>query len=368
MSLLTRLLLILTGALTMTSPAAAQPAGEGDRPAWRLVIHGGAGVIERSRLRPEQDRAIRAALDQALQAGSAILERGGSALDAVEAAVKLLEDDPNFNAGRGAVFTYEGMIEHDASIMEGSGRRAGAVTGTSHTRHPISLARRVMEHSPHVFLRGLGADQFSTEQGLEQVPNEWFHTPERRRQWEEFRRRPAAEAFDIDLKYGTVGAVAVDREGRTAAATSTGGLTGKRWGRIGDSPIIGAGTYADDRSCAVSATGAGEFFIRLGVAHEICAQLRFAFRQEIDAAQASVPRNADGSPTYVVHGSEFELSAERTQEVVNGVIEELGALGGTGGVIVATPWGFGGYSFNTPGMYRGQASPAGRSVAIYGDE
>jgi beta-aspartyl-peptidase (threonine type) len=365
---LVRLLLFMLGALTMTSAASAQPAGDGDAPAWRLVIHGGAGVIERSRLRPEDDRAIRAALDHALATGSAILERGGSALDAVEAAVRELEDDPHFNAGRGAVFTYEGAIEHDASIMEGSGRRAGAVTGTSHTRHPVSLARRVMEHSPHVFLRGLGADQFSVEQGLEQVPNEWFHTPERRRQWEEFRRRPAAEAFDIDLKYGTVGAVAVDREGRTAAATSTGGLTGKRWGRIGDSPVIGAGTYADDRACAVSATGAGEYFIRLGVAHEICAQLRFAFQQEMAAAQASVPLGADGSPTYVVHASEFSLSEARTREVIDGVVEELEGLGGTGGVIVVTPWGFGGWSFNTPGMYRGQAGPSGRRVAIYGDE
>jgi L-asparaginase / beta-aspartyl-peptidase len=368
MPIFVRSLLILLGALTMTMPAAAQTPASDQRPAWRLVIHGGAGVIERARLTPDQDRAIRAALDRALAAGSAILDRGGSALDAVEAAVRVLEDDPNFNAGRGAVFTYEGTIEHDAAIMNGETRAAGAITGTTTTRNPITLARRVMENSPHVFLRGLGADQFSREQGLEQVPNEWFHTPERRRQWEEFRARPAAEAFDIDLKYGTVGAVALDRDGHVAAATSTGGLTGKRWGRIGDSPIIGAGTYADDRACAVSATGAGEYFIRLGVAHEICAQLRFRFRQEIDAAQAEVPRDPDGSPAYIVHASEFELSPQITQEVVDGVIAELGELGGTGGVIVATPWGFGGWSFNTPGMYRGQASPAGRSVAIYGDE
>jgi beta-aspartyl-peptidase (threonine type) len=368
MPLLARLLLVLTGVLTMSTTAPAKATPDEERPAWRLVIHGGAGVIERSRLTPEQDRAIRAALDQALQTGSAILERGGSALDAVEAAVKLLEDDPNFNAGRGAVFTYEGTIEHDAAIMDGRDRRAGALTGSTHTRHPVTLARRVMEHSPHVFLRGLGADQFSVEQGLEQVPNEWFHTPERRRQWEEFRARPAAEAFDIDLKYGTVGAVALDREGHVAAATSTGGLTGKRWGRIGDSPIIGAGTYADDRACAVSATGAGEFFIRLGVAHEICAQLRFRFQQAIAEAQASVPNDAQGNPTYLVHASEFDLSAEDTKEVVDGVIGELGEMGGTGGVIVVTPWGEGLYSFNTPGMYRGQASPTGRSVAIYGDE
>ncbi len=363
--MLTRLLLVLTGVLLMIDPARAQPD---ERPAWRLVIHGGAGVIERNRLRPEQDAAIRAALDQALQAGSAVLERGGSALDAVEAAVKLLEDDPNFNAGRGAVFTHEGTIEHDAAIMDGSDRRAGATTGTTTTRHPVSLARRVMAHGRHVFLRGLGADQFSREQGLEQVPNEWFRTPERRRQLDELLSRPSAEQFDIDMKYGTVGAVALDAQGNVAAATSTGGITGKRWGRIGDSPIIGAGTYADNRACAVSATGAGEYFIRLGVAHEICAQLRFRFQRAIAEAQASVPNDSDGNPTYLVHASEFDLSAEDTREVVDGVIAELGELGGTGGVIVVTPWGEGLYSFNTPGMYRGQASPSGRSVAIYGDE
>jgi beta-aspartyl-peptidase (threonine type) len=304
--------------------------------AWRLVLHGGCGIIERGGLTAQQDSGSRAALEQALQAGSEILGAGGGALDAVEAAVRILEDDPHFNAGRGAVFTYDGTVEHDAAIMEGTTRRAGAVTGTSHTRNPVSLARRVMEHSPHVFLRGQGADHFSQEQGLEQVANEWFHIPERRRQLEEFRNRPAGEAFDIDLKYGTVGAVAVDGAGRTAAATSTGGLTGKRWGRIGDSPIIGAGTYADDRAGAVSATGAGEFFIREGVAHEICARLRF--------------------------------TGESAQEAADIVMHEMRALGGTGGVILVTPRGEAVYSFNTPGMYRGEASPAGRTVAIYGDE
>ena len=305
-------------------------------PAWRLVIHGGCGIIERGGLSAEQDQGSRAALEQALETGSQILSGGGGALDAVEAAVRVLEDDPHFNAGRGAVFTYDGTIEHDAAIMEGTGRRAGAVTGTTHTRHPVSLARRVMEHSPHVLLRGLGADRFSLEQGLEQVPNEWFHIPERRRQLEEFRNRPAEEGFDIDLKYGTVGAVAVDEAGRTAAATSTGGLTGKRWGRIGDSPIIGAGTYADDRAGAISATGAGEFFIREAVAHEICARLRF--------------------------------TGEGAQEAADTVLREVQELGGTGGVILVTPRGEAVFSFNTPGMYRGEASPAARRIAIYGDE
>lgn len=320
----------------MTAAASAPVDPVEERQGWRLVVHGGCGIIERGALTEEQDQSSRAGLERALAAGAVVLEAGGSALDAVEAAVQVLEDDPHFNAGRGAVFTYEGTIEHDAAIMQGTSRRAGAVTGTSQTRHPVSLARRVMERSPHVFLRGLGADQFSREQDLEQVSNDWFHIPERRRQLDEFLARPDAESFDIDLKYGTVGAVAVDSAGHTAAATSTGGLTGKRWGRIGDSPVIGAGTYADDRSAAISATGAGEFFIREGVAHEICARLRF--------------------------------TCEGAQAAADTVMAEMQALGGTGGVIVVTPGGEMVYSFTTPGMYRGQASPAGRKVAIYGDE
>jgi L-asparaginase / beta-aspartyl-peptidase len=323
---------LLLGALMMTTPAAAN---ETAAPGWRLVIHGGAGVIERDRLSPEKDREIRAGLDRALAAGSAVLSAGGSALDAVEATAKVLEDDPNFNAGRGAVFTYQGTNELDAAIMDGRTRAAGAATGVSATRNPISLARAVMENSPHVFLSREGADQFSREQGLEQAPPEWFATPERLRQLEELRRQPGAY-FDVDVKYGTVGAVALDAHGHVAAATSTGGLTGKRWGRIGDSPIIGAGTYADDRACAVSATGAGEYFIRVGVAHEICARIR--------------------------------MGGESAQAAADAVMAEVGELGGTGGVIVVTPRGEGVYSFNTPGMYRGEASAAGRSVAIYGDE
>ena len=303
---------------------------------WRLVIHGGAGVIERARLSAGEEAAIRAALNRALDAGSAILSAGGAALDAVEAAVQVLEDDPHFNAGRGSVFTYEGGIEMDASIMDGRDRNAGAVAGITATRNPISLARRVMEESPHVFLNREGADQFSREQGLAQEPPAWFETAERRRQLEELRSRPSHEHFDVHLKYGTVGAVALDQDGHVAAATSTGGLTGKRWGRIGDSPIIGAGTWADDRGCAVSATGAGEYFIRVGVAHEISAAIRSGGRSARQAADA--------------------------------VMAEVKTLGGSGGVIVVTPQGEGIVSFNTPGMYRGQAGPDGRSVAIYGDE
>jgi beta-aspartyl-peptidase (threonine type) len=307
-----------------------------NQPNWRLVIHGGAGVIERERIRPEEEAAIRAALDRALDAGVAILAGGGAALDAVEAAVRVLEDDPHFNAGRGSVFTYEGRIEMDASIMDGRDRNAGAVTGVTATRSPIGLARAVMERSPHVFLSREGADLFSLEQGLEQAPASWFETGERRRQLEELRARPEAEHFDVHLKYGTVGAVALDGHGHVAAATSTGGLTGKRWGRIGDSPIIGAGCYADDRGCAVSGTGAGEYFIRVGVAHAISDSVRIGH---------------DGA-----------------QQAADAAMADVAALGGSGGVIVVTPSGEGVFSFNTSGMYRGAASPGGRMVALYGDE
>jgi len=320
-------LLLAIGALAMASEAAAAD--------WKLVIHGGAGVIERANMLAGQEREIRAALDRALEAGSAILVRGGSALDAVEASARVLEDDPNFNAGRGAVLTYDGIVELDASIMDGRNRAAGAVTGVQHTKNPISLARKVMEKSEHVFLSSPGADDFAREHGLEQVPNAYFITPERQRQLEEMKGRKLS-AFDVELKYGTVGAVAVDSQGHVAAATSTGGLTGKRWDRIGDSPVIGAGTYADDRACAVSATGAGEYFIRVGVAHEICARMR--------------------------------MKGENAQTAADAVIAEVGDLGGSGGVIVVTPKGEAIYSFNTPGMYRGMASAKGRSVAIFGKE
>ena len=313
-------------------------------PLWRLVIHGGAGALERGRIAPEEDAAIRRSLEAALEAGAAILAAGGGALDAVEASVRALEDDPHFNAGRGSVLTYQGMIELDAAIMDGRDRAAGAVTGATATRNPIRLARAVMEDSPHVMLSREGADEFSRLQDLDQAPPEYFMTPERRRQLEELRK--SADYFDLDVKYGTVGAVALDGAGHVAAATSTGGLTGKRWGRIGDCPIIGAGTYADDRAGAVSATGAGEFFVRVGVAHEICARIRFAREQ---AAGERVP-------------------AAKLRAIADAVLAEVGELGGAGGVILVTPWSDGLASFTTSGMYRGEASPAGRSVAIYGDE
>lgn len=292
--------------------------------------------MRRESMAPQAEAAARAGLAAALDAGAAILAGGGPALDAVEAAVRVLEDDPSFNAGRGACFTYEGRNELDAAIMDGATRAAGAVMGVTRTRNPVSLARAVMERSPHVLLGGAGAEAFAVEQGLEQVDPEWFAIPERRRQLQEMKARSGAP-FDTDMKYGTVGAVALDMRGDVAAATSTGGLTGKRWGRIGDSPIIGAGTYADNRAGAVSCTGAGEFFIRAGVAHEICARAR--------------------------------MLGETLEQAGRAVFGELGAMGGVGGVILAGPTGETGWLFSTPGMYRARATSGGeRSIAVYGDE
>ena len=300
---------------------------------WSIAIHGGAGAIRRDKLSAAQRREYETGLGAALDAGAKVLAEGGSALDAVAAAVVLLEDDPLFNAGRGATFTFDGKIELDAAIMDGRDRAAGAVAGVTTVRHPVLLARAVMEQGPHVFLAGAGAERFAREHGFEAVDPAWFETPERRRQLEEFRQRKGAW-FDSSVKYGTVGAVARDRAGHLAAATSTGGLTGKRWGRIGDSPVIGAGTYADDRGGAVSATGAGEFFIRAAVAHTISERMR--------------------------------LLGETARQAADAEIGEVGALGGDGGVIVAGPDGDTAFAFNTPGMYRGRADSSGlREIAIF---
>jgi beta-aspartyl-peptidase (threonine type) len=301
---------------------------------WKLVVHGGAGIIDRSRITPEQDRDIRSGLDRALAAGEAVLGGGGAAIDAVEAAVRALEDDPNFNAGRGAVFTYDGRNELDAAIMDGSDRSAGAVTGVTTARHPVSLARTVKDRSPHVLLRGRGADQFSREEGLEQVENSWFATDERRRQLDEMKANKVS-AFDVDLKYGTVGAVALDANGHVAAATSTGGLTGKRWGRIGDSPIIGAGTYADDGSAAVSATGSGEYFIRALAAYQVAERVK--------------------------------IGGESLRQALEDTLADVQSLGGGGGLIAVAPTGETAWGFTTPGMYRGKADSSGRTVALYSD-
>ncbi|HXG82154.1 MAG TPA: isoaspartyl peptidase/L-asparaginase [Sphingomicrobium sp.] len=286
-------------------------------------------------LAPPLEEAGRAGLNAALDAGEAILAAGGSALDAVEAAARVLEEDPCFNAGKGSVLAYDGHVELDAAIMDGRDRRCGAVAGLRSTRAPISAARAVMEQSPHVLMSYEGADDFACEVGLEQVPNRWFVTPERRRQLDELLAKGAG-AFDAEIKYGTVGAVAVDAHGHVAAATSTGGLTAKRWGRIGDSPLIGAGTYADDRAAAVSATGLGEIFIRAAAAHELCARVR--------------------------------IGGAGLQAALDGVLAEVKALGGSGGLIAVSPTGEAAWGFTTPGMYRGMAGPDGRRVGIYDEE
>ncbi|WBO22356.1 isoaspartyl peptidase/L-asparaginase family protein [Sphingomonas abietis] len=303
---------------------------------WTLMIHGGSGSMRRGHLSEAADQAGRQGLRAALDAGAAILGGGGSALDAVEAAVRTMEDDPAFNAGRGSVFTWDGRIECDAAIMDGRTRDAGAIAGATATRHPVTLARTVMAESPHVLLSAAGADAFSKAHGLEQAEQAWFAIPERRRQLDEIKADPDAP-FDSDMKYGTVGAVAVDEAGHVAAATSTGGLTAKRWGRIGDSPLIGAGTYADDRAAAISCTGSGEHFIRIGLSHELCARLR--------------------------------LSGDSLETAEADLLAELGQLGGKGGFIAVTPDGQAQWCFNTPGMYRGVVGD-GRAaeVAIYGDE
>ena len=297
---------------------------------WSLAIHGGAGTLTRETITPEEEAGVRAALLDAREAGAAILRAGGSALDAAEAAVRRLEDAPEFNAGRGATLTYEGGFELDAAVMDGATRAVGAVTGVRTVRNPVALARKLMEQGPHVFLAGDGAEQFAREHGIEEAPEGWFEVERRRQQWDEFRTRGEGW-FDSSVKYGTVGAVARDAAGHVAAATSTGGLTGKRWSRIGDSPVIGAGTYADDRSAAVSCTGSGEYFIRAAVAHALCERMR--------------------------------LLGESAQEAADAVIAEVAALGGDGGLIVAAADGSTAFAFSTPGMYRARCDAAGLDEA-----
>ena len=326
-------LALLVGVATLSALAHA-PAHAEDRRMFAIAIHGGAGTIERSRITPEQDLAYRSALNAAVEAGYAILEKGGTSLDAVSAAVRILEDDPQFNAGRGAVLTHDGRVELDASIMDGKNLRAGAVTGVQHVRSPIELARRIMEQSPHVMLSGAGAEEFALEQKLELVPNSWFITPRRR---DELKRALAGLPPPPDqlVGMGTVGAVALDTSGNLAAATSTGGMTNKRWGRIGDSPIIGAGTYANNASCAVSATGHGEYFIRYAVAHDICALVEY--------------RN---------------WSLERAAREV--VQNKLKQAGGDGGVIAIDARGNVVMEFNSEGMFRAMRDSRGRrEIAIY---
>lgn len=305
-------------------------------PRWSLAIHGGAGILERAALTPEKEAAYRAGLAEALRAGAAVLDRGGPAIDGVAAAVRVLEDNPLFNSGRGAVFTAEGRNELDAAIMDGKTQKAGAVAGVTRTRHPIDLARAVMDQSPHVMLAGPGADLFSKEHGLEQVDPSWFRTEERWQQLLAWRQKQQA-AIDPTHLFGTVGAVAIDAEGNLAAATSTGGMTGKRWGRVGDSPIIGAGTYAKNGQCAVSATGSGEYFIRESAARQVCDRVAWKGESLANAAQAT--------------------------------IMAVGAIGGDGGLIAMGPDGHPAFAINDLGMYRGRISAdKAAQTAIFVDE
>lgn len=343
-------------AILFASPAMAQE--------WSIAIHGGAGTLERDKMTPEKQVEYETALQAALDAGAAVLRSGGSAVDAVRATIMLLEDDAHFNAGRGAVFTWEGENELDAAIMDGRDRSAGAVTGVKTIKNPILLADAVRHDGRHVFLSGAGAEEFAGEQGIETAPPEWFATQSRRDALDRMKAEKLS-ALDVDLKFGTVGAVARDQQGNLAAGTSTGGMTGKRWGRIGDAPVIGAGTYADNRSCAVSATGWGEFFIRVGVAHEICTRLRLD-----KEAQSRSVRGVLRS--FMREGNREAQRAETTQRaqaVADAVIGEVGELGGDGGIILVTPEGDALFSFNTSGMYRGRATSRGvNEVAIFSEE
>jgi L-asparaginase / beta-aspartyl-peptidase len=303
-----------------------------------LAVHGGAGTIERSKMTPEKEREYRAGLTRALTAGYEILKRGGSSLDATEAAVRVLEDDPHFNAGRGSAFTSAGTNEMDASIMDGKTLKAGAVGSVKHIKNPIVLARLVMEKSPHVMLHCAGAEAFAKANGIELVDQKYFFTQER---WDALQKIKEAEnhrtsgtgkSFVItdQDRHGTVGAVALDKDGNLAAATSTGGTTNKLPGRIGDTPIIGAGTYAKNQTCAVSCTGDGEYFIRAAAAHEVSALMEYRGMKLQEAAQAA--------------------------------LEAVKSLGGTGGLIAIDRNGDTALPFNTTGMYRGYVDPNGKFV------
>ncbi len=332
--------------------AAATAAGRGSQKAGALqpfgfVIHGGAGTIERSLMTPEREKAYRDKLSEALLAGFGVLQKGGGCLDAAVAAITLMEDSPLFNAGKGAVFTSAGTNELDSSIMDGRTLKAGAVAGLKRVKNPILLARLVMEQSPHVMMTGEGAETFAEQKGVELVDPKYFFTEER---WQQLQRIKEAEKnpppkksglergtppFE-EHKFGTVGAVCLDRAGNLGAGTSTGGMTNKRFGRVGDSPIIGAGTYADNETCAVSCTGDGEYFIRSAVAHDVTARMRYGGRSVEQAAAAA--------------------------------IEKVGKLGGTGGLIALDRRGNFTTPFNTSGMYRGWIGADGRpQVAIYKD-
>ncbi len=303
-----------------------------------IAIHGGAGTISRSTVTVEQEQAIRAKLLEAVTTAYQVLENDGDSMDAVISAIKILEDSPHFNAGKGSVFTWEGKNEMDAALMDGASLDAGAISGVTNIANPIVLARLVMQNSKHVFLSGDGAVEFAIEQGLEKVPDKYFFTERRWKQLQDFKNKPELAAAEPQYRIGTVGAVALDRKGNLVAGTSTGGTTGKRYGRIGDSPIIGSGTYANNRSVAVSATGAGEFFIRGTVAHDISALVEYKGMTVDDAAR----------------------------EVI---FEKLAALKGDGGVIAIDRHGNISMPFNTEGMYRASIDTSGKvRIMLYGEK
>lgn len=307
-----------------------------------IVIHGGAGTILKKNMTPEMDQAYRKVLAEAIQVGHAILKAGGSSQEAVEKTIHVMEDSPLFNAGKGAVLTAKGKASLDASFMDGKTLNAGAISGVSHIKNPISTAIAVMEKSPHVMLSGQGADEFANELGMETVPNNYFITERRKNalqrvQEKEKKKLSFYDPFIKDSKFGTVGCVALDKNGNLAAGTSTGGMTNKKWDRIGDAPIIGAGTYANNNSCAVSATGWGEFFIRSVVAHDIAALVEYK-------------------------GLSVTAASKK-------VLQKVEDLGGDGGVIVMDAKGDVALEFNTAGMYRAHMDRLGNLIVkIYKDE
>ena len=304
-----------------------------------IALHGGAGTIERDRMSAEVEAEYRSFLDKAISEGYQQLQAGEDGLDVVVAIIQRMEDSPLFNAGKGSVYTWDGQHELDASIMHGAQMDAGAVAGVTTVQSPISLARAVMEQSPHVMLASRGAEQFAKELGIPEVSPAYFETERRKRALESYKARTQAGIEPhVDYKFGTVGVVVLDSKGNLVAGTSTGGMTGKRWGRIGDAPVIGAGTYADNRSCAVSATGHGEYFVRHTVARDICARMQFAGQSLNEAAEAVI-------------------------------MDELVVAGGDGGIVAVDAGGEVTMIFNTPGMYRASVSGSGlKSIGIFGDE
>ena len=304
-----------------------------------IALHGGAGTIERDRMSAEVEAEYRSFLNKAISDGYQQLQAGEEGLDVVVAIIQRMEDSPLFNAGKGSVYTWDGQHELDASIMHGAQLDAGAVAGVATVQSPIALARAVMEQSPHVMLASRGAEQFAKELGIPEVSPAYFETDRRKRALESYKARTQAGIEPhVDYKFGTVGVVVLDSKGNLVAGTSTGGMTGKRWGRIGDAPVIGAGTYADNRSCAVSATGHGEYFIRHTVARDICARMQFAGQSLNEAAEAVI-------------------------------MDELVVAGGDGGIVAVDAGGEVAMVFNTPGMYRASVSGSGvKSIGIFGDE